>query len=249
MEATPLVSVIMPSFNSAETISQSIESVLAQIYQNWELLITDDHSSDDTFLVAKQYAEKDARIQVFCLKENGGAGKARNYSIEKAKGRFIAFLDSDDLWVSEKLSKQIPFMLENSLALSYSAYQKFDRSGDQGVIVPPESVSYKKLLYGNVIGCLTAIYDQEMLGKRFMPTIRKRQDMALWLDILKDIDLARGLTVSLAKYRTDTGMTVNKWKVLGYQWELYREVLRLSFLSSAKYFICYAVNGFLKSKK
>ncbi|MED5526641.1 MAG: glycosyltransferase family 2 protein [Pseudomonadota bacterium] len=245
----PLVSVIMPSYNSEITIKDSVQSVINQSYDNWELLITDDCSSDDTLRIIQELAQKDKRINFFSLPENGGAGKARNNSISEAKGRFIAFLDADDIWFPDKLEHQIDFMLKNDVALSYTGYQKFDSRGEQGVIKPPISITYKKLLYGNVIGCLTAIYDTAKVGKRFMPLIRKRQDMALWLDILKDVGFAQALPDVYAKYRTDTGMTVNKWKVLSYQWQLYRNVLKISFPNSLKYFLCYAFNGFIKAKK
>ncbi|RTR32539.1 glycosyltransferase family 2 protein [Shewanella atlantica] len=244
-----LVSIIMPSYNSAKTIAQSIDSVLAQKYRNWELLITDDKSSDDTLAIINKYRNKDKRIRLFENEINLGAGGSRNRSIKEAGGKYIAFLDSDDLWLADKLSIQIGYMQKNNVALSYTWYQKFGNHGDGGFVEPRLTVTYQQILYSNIIGCLTAVYDAELLGKRFMPLIRKRQDMGLWLDILKDIDMAKGVPQVLAKYRIDSGMTQNKIKVLKWQWLFYREVAELSVVSSLRYFIVYTVLGFLKYKK
>ncbi|MCU8073645.1 glycosyltransferase family 2 protein [Shewanella sp. SM29] len=248
MEYQPLVSIIMPSYNSANTIVESIESVLSQTYQNWELLITDDVSVDATKEIVSGYCVKDERIKLFQLEENSGAGASRNNSIRHSTGDYIAFLDSDDLWLSNKLSIQITFMEKNNVLLSYSAYQKFSSNGDGGIITPPNMTTYEQLLTGNVIGCLTAIYNAKVLGKRYMPLIRKRQDMGLWLSILKDIDTAYGMSNVLAKYRIDTGMTQNKMSILKWQWSFYRDVVGLNILKTIKCFGIYAYKGFLKNR-
>ena len=245
-----LVSIIMPSYNAEKFIRESINSVLAQTYQNWELLITDDVSKDNTVSIVKQYAKNEPRIQLVEKTNNGGAGVARNDSILRAKGRYIAFLDSDDLWMPEKLSKQISFMQHNNVPFSYTGYQKF--TGDKkllGEIIPPAETTYNELLNSNVIGCLTAIYDCQEIGKQFMPTIRKRQDMALWLHILKLTPKAVGIQESLAYYRVDVGMSSNKIEMLKWQWRLYREVEQLSIIKSLKHFVIYALKGYLKYKK
>lgn len=240
----------MPSYNVEKFIEESINSVLAQTYQNWELLITDDVSKDNTVSIVKKYAKNEPRIHLVEKTNNGGAGQARNDSILRAKGRYIAFLDSDDLWMPEKLSKQISFMQHKKLAFSYTGYQKF--TGDKkllGEIIPPAETTYNELLNSNVIGCLTAIYDCQEIGKQYMPTIRKRQDMALWLDILKLTPKAVGIQESLAYYRVDVGMSSNKIEMLKWQWRLYREVEQLSIIKSLKYFLNYALKGYLKYKK
>lgn len=244
-----LVSIIMPSYNSEKYIAKSIESVIEQRYQNWELLITDDVSSDKTVEIIERYAKNEARIKLFIQSENGGAGKARNNSIEKAKGAYIAFLDSDDLWHTEKLVKQIAFMQSSGAALTYTAYQKFNAKELLGTIKPPEKVNYRQLLNSNIIGCLTAVYDVEQLGKVYMPTIRKRQDMALWLSILKKTSWAFGLTETLALYRVDSGMSKNKFEMLTWQWKLYREVENLGLLHSIKCQFKYVFKGFVKYTK
>ncbi|MCR9930473.1 MULTISPECIES: glycosyltransferase family 2 protein [Vibrio diabolicus subgroup] len=243
-----VVSIIMPTYNSEQTVVESIQSVLSQTYKNWELIIVDDRSTDNTWQVIQTYADKYDNIRVFQNKENLGAGASRNFAIKKAKGRFIAFLDSDDLWMENKLAEQIPFMLENNYPLTYTHYSRFNNEEELSVVTAPEYTTYKKLMYSNVIGCLTAVYDTEALGKRYMPLIRKRQDMGLWLDILKDTPKAYCLPKPLAKYRMDSGMTANKFSVLSYQWKFYRDVVGLSLPRSLFTFSVYAVKGTMKHR-
>ncbi|KYN88995.1 glycosyl transferase [Vibrio cidicii] len=244
-----MVSVIMPSYNSGKTISESIGSVLQQSYTDWELIIVDDQSTDDTWSIISKYAEEFENIHIYRNKTNSGAGVSRNFAIEKSKGRFIAFLDSDDLWSKDKLSKQISFMLDNNYPFTYTYYQRFDKNGYRDIVEAPKYTTYHKLLYSNVIGCLTAIYDTHILGKKYMPLIRKRQDMGLWLDILKCVPKAYCLQEVLASYRMDSGMTANKLTVLSYQWAFYREVVGLSLFRSAFTFGIYALKGFIKHRK
>ncbi|HCE1776213.1 TPA: glycosyltransferase family 2 protein [Vibrio parahaemolyticus] len=243
-----LVSVIMPTYNSAGTVVESIQSVLSQTYKNWELIIVDDRSTDNTWQVIQTYADKYDNIRIYQNKENLGAGASRNFAIKKARGRFIAFLDSDDLWTEDKLAEQIPFMLENNYPLTYTHYNRFNSEEELSVVTAPEYTTYKKLMYSNVIGCLTAVYDTQALGKRYMPLIRKRQDMGLWLDILKDTPKAYCLPKPLAKYRMDSGMTANKFSVLSYQWKFYRDVVGLSLPRSLFTFSVYAVKGTMKHR-
>lgn len=238
----------MPSFNSKYIITESIESVLSQTYTNVELIIVDDNSADGTYdFLLKLYIDE-PKVKLLQNNTNLGAGASRNEAIKIAKGRFIAFLDADDLWHPEKLERQIEFMHDRDIAFSYTQYQKFDSTGDQGLVIPPDTVTYNQLLYSNVIGCLTAIYDTDKLGKCYMPLIRKRQDMGLWLSILKKIPEAYCLQENLAKYRIDSGMTKNKHTVLSYQWRFYREVVGLNFFRSAYTFLVYAYKGFIKSR-
>ncbi|EID7696656.1 TPA: glycosyltransferase family 2 protein [Vibrio parahaemolyticus] len=243
-----LVSIIMPSYNSEGTILESIQSVLSQTYKNWELIIVDDRSTDNTWQVIQTYADKYDNIRIYQNKENLGAGASRNFAIKKARGRFIAFLDSDDLWTEDKLAEQIPFMLKNNYPLTYTHYSRFSSEEELSVVTAPEYTTYKKLMYSNVIGCLTAVYDTQALGKRYMPLIRKRQDMGLWLDILKDTPKAYCLPKPLAKYRMDSGMTANKFSVLSYQWKFYRDVVGLSLPRSLFTFSVYAVKGTMKHR-
>jgi glycosyltransferase involved in cell wall biosynthesis len=248
-EEQPLVSIIMPAYNAELHIAESIDSVISQTYSNWELLITDDRSTDTTQKIINEYAIQDSRIKLFINEQNGGAGVARNNSIKQANGRFIAFLDADDQWLPEKLTKQISFMLKSDYAFTFTAYQKISGESLLGNVIPPSTTTYKKLLSSNVIGCLTAVYDSKILGKHYMPLIRKRQDMGLWLNILKQTPSAYSIPDVLALYRVDSGMTQNKFKILKWQWHLYREVQKLNILRSVKYFVVYALKGYLKYKK
>ena len=157
----------MPVYNSEKTISESIEGILCQIYDNWELLITDDGSNDKSLEIINKYSLSDERIKIF-TQNNSGASIARNNSIKNASGRFIAFCDSDDIWVPKKLDFQIKFMIKNELSFTYSSYQKFKNKSDFGGIVKaPQKVTYESLLRIDSIGCLTAIYDSSILGKRY----------------------------------------------------------------------------------
>ncbi len=239
-----LVSIIMPSYNSSKTIEVSIDSVLAQSYSNWELLITDDSSSDNTVEIIESY--KDPRIRLYRHDSNQGTGAARNNSIRIAKGEYIAFLDSDDLWLPEKLAKQISFMQTNGYKFTYSHYQKFDSKGERGIVYSPPSVTYDQLIYSNVIGCLTVIYDVKLLGKHYMPEIRKRQDMGLWLKLLKICGKAYALEEVLAKYKSDSGMTSNKLSMLAWQWKFYRDIAGLSRRRALYVFMIYCIYGVKK---
>ncbi|HBV76730.1 MULTISPECIES: glycosyltransferase family 2 protein [Vibrio] len=244
-----LVSIITPSYNS-QYIFDTYNSILGQSYTNWEWVITDDNSEPEFKEELEKIEKIDHRVRIFYLDKNQGAGAARNNSIFHSKGRYIAFLDSDDLWLPEKLQNQISFMIKNELDLSYSGYQKFSSDGgDLGIIIPPPTTNYNQLLKSNIIGCLTAIYDTKNLGKCYMPLIRKRQDFGLWLSILKKTDQVAGLPDVLAKYRIDSGMTQNKFEILKWQWRFYRNVAKLGVIQSIYYFSHYAILGLIKSQK
>ncbi|MGG4672562.1 glycosyltransferase [Providencia sp. Me1] len=165
---------------------------------------------------------------------------------EAAQGRFIAFLDSDDLWRPNKLKAQLSHMIEGNYPLSYTQYQKFTQEGKGKLVIPPNTVTYNELLYCNIIGCLTAVYDTKILGKQFMPLIRKRQDMGLWLKILAQGHTAYCCPQVLADYRTDSGMTQNKIDAAKYQWKFYRQELSFNIIKSTKYFIGYAIKGIIR---
>ncbi len=245
-----LVSIITPLYNSEKFLPYTIESVINQTYKNWELLIVDDMSTDNSLQIAMQYAQCDSRIKVIQLKENSGPAIARNVAIEAAKGKYIAFLDSDDLWLPTKLENQLKFMNDKNISFSYTAYKKIDEDGTyRGIIWVPERITYNKLLDTNVIGCLTAIYDAEKLGKIYMPNIAKRQDYALWLKILKKEKQAFGINVPLAVYRVRKGsVSSNKFKAAFYQWKIYREIEQISVFKSMYHFVKYVYYGFMKYK-
>jgi glycosyltransferase involved in cell wall biosynthesis len=247
---TNLVSIITPSYNSSRFISQTIESVLAQTYQDWEMIIVDDVSPDNSNDIIDEYCKKDSRITLIKLEKNSGPAVARNKAIEEAKGRYIAFLDADDLWHPEKLEKQINFMNENNLALSYASYYIISEDNvDLGIFTTKERIDYFDLLKTNSIGCLTAMYDTKLIGKVLMPNIIKKQDYGLWLKILKQIDYAKGLLEPLAYYRlVSNSVSSNKVDGIKYIWKIFRDVEKLNIFQSFYYFCFYVYYGLRKYK-
>lgn len=241
-----LVSVIMPSYNSSKFIGESIESVIFQTYQNWELLITDDFSTDNTVQIINDYIQKDNRIKLFKLDKNFGAAIARNNSIENAKGRFIAFLDSDDRWYPNKLELQLEFMHKNNIAFSCSNYDQIYENGEfnSKIIKVPNTISYNKYLKNTIIGCLTVIIDKSIVGDFRMPNIKSSHDMALWLLILKKGFNCFGLNENLATYRlVSTSNTAKKGKAAKDVWKVYREIEKLSLFKSFISFCGYVINA------
>ena len=175
----------MPSYNCEKYIGKSIDSVLNQTYENWELLIVDDVSTDSTIDIIKQYMKNDSRIQLFEMLENSGAALCRNKAVEVARGEYIAFLDSDDIWTSDKLSLQLKFMSDNNYNITCTGYQQIDISGKGRKFIPNNRVDYEGVLLSCPVGNSTVIYNCKNLGKIYTPNIRKRNDDALWLKILK----------------------------------------------------------------
>lgn len=246
-----LVSIITPTYNSEKYISETIESIQVQTYANWELLITDDCSTDHTIDIIKKYQKRDSRIKLFLLNKNQGAGAARNNSIKEANGRYIAFCDSDDQWKKNKLELQLTFIKNNKLLFSFTDYDVVSED-NQFVkrIKCPYRMTYSKLLKNNYVGCLTAIYDKEKLGKMYMPMIRKRQDWVLWLNIMSKIKNTKGLNDSLSIYRTRAGsVSRGKLHLIKYNWKVYRQELKFTFFASLMYLIQFLFFYTLKKLK
>jgi teichuronic acid biosynthesis glycosyltransferase TuaG len=246
----PLVSIITPCYNSALFIGETIDSVLSQTYLNWEMLIVDDNSNDESVNIIQKYMEKDNRIKIFILEENKGAANARNVGITKAKGDYIAFLDSDDLWYPEKLEEQISFMKEGDLAFSFTSYCLIDDKGENLDIVvnAPELVNYKYLIGNTVIGCLTVMIDRRKIMHIQMPEIQP-EDTALWLIILRNGHQAYGLQKILSKYRiVNNSVSRNKIKAAFRYWNLLRYQENISFFKTNFYFVKYALNAFNKNR-
>ena len=234
-----LVSVIMPTFNASKYLAGSIESILSQTYTNLELLITDDCSTDDTRNILKEFSERDKRVKVKYLKENSGPGVARNRSIERAKGRYIAFCDCDDRWMPDKLERQLAHMRKHDCALCSSSYLICDENDKiTGVNISPSHVTLGMLKRDNKIGCLTAIYDIKRLGHKFyMPAIRKRQDWALFLNILKECQICFCITEPLAYYRQRVNsVSSNKFSLVKYNVNVYETVFGYTRLRAYLYF-------------
>lgn len=197
-----LVSIITPAYNCSQTLAETIDSVLHQTYSNWEMLIVDDCSSDDTADIAAAYAQKDSRIKLIRMPQNSGSAAARNAAIQNAKGRFIALLDSDDLWKPEKLERQLTFMQENGYSFTFTAYEVFKNSLDQRrrIFEVPAKISYRQYLRNSIIGCLTVMVDKEQIPDFHMET-GYLEDVLTWMYYLRQGVVAYGLNENLASYR------------------------------------------------
>jgi teichuronic acid biosynthesis glycosyltransferase TuaG len=250
MNTDDMVSVIMPAYNSERYIEESILSVVNQSYGNLELLVTDDCSSDGTQQLVEGLAKRDRRIRYFRLNENSGAAVARNNSLNNAKGRYIAFLDADDVWLENKLELQLAFMTANDSAFSFTGYSAYYGSGrfDEKVVdsKTPEKIAHKDLLKKTcTVGCSTVILDRTKLPKIEMVNIRTGQDYALWLMLLREsAQVAHNYKRRLTGYRVLEGsISRNKFKKAKRQWQIYREMEKIKFLASIYLMFFYARNA------
>lgn len=268
----PDVSVIMPTFNAQAYVGEAIASVLAQTLGAWELLVIDDGSTDSTVSVVDELRGKDARIKLLRTKSNSGPAEARNVGIAAARGQYIAFLDSDDVWFPQKLAHQLSVMSESGAAFCCAAYRilRDNQITAQTVHVPPV-ITYSRMLRGSVIGCLTVVYDTRILGKcRFDDgrswidgSIYRRwinkvghEDYALWLHLLRTNEQRGvnnqyrfvGIDEPLAAYRVhDSSFSSSKKRAALYQWIIYRRSEKLGLLRSLYYFLQYAMSGVTKN--
>lgn len=222
-----LVSIITPTWNCGRFISETIESVLAQTYTKWEMLIVDDCSTDDTKEIVAKFQKQDSRIKYYCLSHNSGAAIARNEALKMAKGRWIAFLDSDDLWMPEKLELQIKFMVENGYYFSYHNYSEIDENGMtlHKIIHGPRRITRIGMISYCWPGCLTVMYDKSFIGDIQVPDIKKNNDYAMWLLISRKVS-CHLLERSLALYRKRTGSISNHsyTSLIKWHYRLFREV-------------------------
>ncbi|MBB6446837.1 glycosyltransferase family 2 protein [Bacillus benzoevorans] len=244
--ASDLISIITPAYNCGEFMAETIESVMKQSYQNWEMIIVDDCSTDQTREVAAEYSKQDQRIKYYLLEKNAGAAVSRTRAIELAAGTYIAFLDSDDLWTEEKLERQLFFMKENGYSFTCTSYEQIDESGSplHKTMKSKHKTNYNGVLLSCPVGNSTVMYDVTKLGKFVVPNIRKRNDDALWLQILKKEKYIYGMPDVLMKYRVRrNSISRNKLDLIKYHWYLYRSIEKLSLFRSA-FHICYW--GFLK---
>lgn len=234
----PLVSIITPAFNCEKTIKETYESIKNQTFESWEWIVVEDHSKDDTFEYVKELIKDDSKVVLLRTDKNSGAAVARNIGIEKAKGKYIAFLDSDDLWKKEKLSHQIQFMQENNYFFTFTNYDLLYSCGKiKQHRIKYSIITYKQLLKSDHIGCLTVVYDSEILGKVFMPLdCEKREDHGAWLDITKrGIDAYR-LDEYLSVYRIgEKTVSSSKFKMIKFQFKLYRKHEKFNYLKSMWY--------------
>jgi len=229
-----LVSIIMPAYNCQDFIEESIDSVINQSYIDWELIIIDDCSEDDTVSIIQKKINVDNRIKLYRLETNSGAAIARNTAISYAKGEFIAFLDSDDIWFPNKLEKQLTFMRENGYSFTCSSYNKIDSSGNslRQVIKTREISNYDQILKYSP-GNSTVIYNSSRLGKFYIPDIRKRNDYVMWLSIIKTAKYLYGYNEVLSSHRVrENSLSFNKRNLVKYHWYVYKKIEKISTIYS-----------------
>ncbi len=243
------VSIITPVYNSAAFIAETLNAVINQTHTNWELIAVDDCSKDNSLSILEEYAVKDKRIKIIIQDENQGQITARNMALQEATGRYIAFLDSDDIWKPHKLERQLQFMKNKNAAIVHSYYENIDENGDKlnKTIKAPLIVNYKQLLNTNYLGCLTVLYDTKKIGKHMMPYVGKRDDWACWLNILKQGHVAYCIPEVLAFYRIHSNsLSSNKMKTSMYNWGILRNNQNLPIPQAAYHFSMYF---FLSIKK
>ena len=244
-----LVSIVTPVYNSEKFISETIESIQSQTYRNWELLLIDDCSKDNSYEIIKNYMQNDDRIKYIKLEKNSGAAVSRNTGIKNAKGRFIAFIDSDDLWEAKKLEIQVKYMLENKLGFSFTSYRyiKEDGTRTNKIAKAPNKINYNGLLKNTIIGCSTVLIDRNIIGDFTMPLVRRGQDTATWLQLLKKEKYAYGISEALVNYRlVGNSISSNKITALKRTWTTYRNVEKLGLLKSSYVFCFYVFNAIKK---
>lgn len=248
-----LISIITPMYNAEKYVGQTIESVLSQTYSHWEMLIVNDGSKDNCAEIVKKYAEKDNRIKLI-NQPNGGSASARNNALKNAQGRYICFLDADDLLLPTFFEKQLQFLQDKNATLVFASYNRIDEVGNEKLkpFIVPEKVTYHTLLKTCPISCLTSIYDKEKVGEQYFKEELKslRDDFVFWLEMLKKINIAYGNKEILASYRVfQSSTTGNKKKVIKPQFLVYYQVEKLGLLKSVYYLCHWAINGFFKYNK
>jgi len=244
-----LVSIITPTFNSAKYIAETIQSVQKQTYTNWEMIIVDDGSSDDTVAVVKKIQETEHRIYLIEQSQNVGPAITRNKGIDHATGKYLTFLDADDIWFTDFIENSINTINKTRIPFVFSSYRRSNENLEYvySDFIVPKKVTYTDILKTNSISCLTAFIDIEIAGKKLMPLIHKRQDMGLWLKYLKEIPFAYGIQETKAIYRIrKNSLSRKKSNLIKYQWQFYREVENLSILQSTYYMLQWMYRGFMK---
>jgi teichuronic acid biosynthesis glycosyltransferase TuaG len=249
MEAQPLVSVIMPCYNMEKYVADSIASVQRQTYSNWELLIVDDVSTDETVKIVTKRTETDERIHFVVKPQHSGIADTRNQCIQMAQGRFLAFLDADDIWHPEKLETQVRFMLERNVGFTYTTYDWIDEEGNtlNKSINTIGHLDYETYLRNTIIGCSTVVVDKTIVGEVVVPRFRTSEDTATWLDILKQGHLAYAIDMPLTSYRIRRkSASSNKLKASYDLWRVYRQQEKMPLFKTMECFFSYAFNAIKK---
>lgn len=245
-----LISIVTPVYNAERFIAETIKSVQAQEYTNWELLLVNDQSTDNSQFIIEEFAIEDNRIKVINLAENSGAAVARNTGIAASKGQYIAFVDSDDAWDSDKLIRQIAFMQKGGIAFSYTDFRLVDEQGNvlKEKANVPLSLDYTGLLKNTAIACSTVMIDREQIGDLRMPLVRKGQDTATWLQIMRETGIkAYGITLPLNSYRQVAGsISSDRIGALKRTWNTYYNLEKLPLPKASYYFASYVMNAILR---
>ena len=247
----PFVSVVMPSYNAEKYISEAIQSVIAQTYENWELLIIDDCSTDSTANIVKQFSDVDSRITLYSNPKNMGVALTRNKGMNLAKGSWIALLDSDDVSHKDKLEKQLVAAENTGADIIYCSYSLMDKNGEHlSDFIVPERTSYDDMLRKSVLSCSTVLLRSSILSAHCFFTNYYHEDYVFWLELLKSGYTAVASPGILADYRIVDGSRSNdKLKSARNRWLIYREIEKLSLGKSVRVFAAYAFNGFIKHKR
>ena len=246
----PEVSIITPCYNSSKFLKETIQSVLNQSFTDWEWLITDDYSTDNSVKIIKEI--NDPRIILTIAEKNGGAGNARNLSLEKATGKFITFLDADDFWEPNFLEEMVSFMKKENAELAYSNYARCDENLNPKIadFKADKEVTFSNLLKTCRLSLLSSMYDSERVGKEFFPAGSKREDHVMWLNLLKKIPVGKPLNKTMAKYRMhESSVSRKKTNIMKDQYLVYKDYMKFSTLKSLYYTMNWALNGFLKYSK
>ncbi len=246
----PEISIITPCYNSSKFLQETIKSVLNQTFTDWEWLITDDCSLDNSVEILEN--QNDSRIKIFKTEKNGGAGHARNISLENTTGRFITFLDADDFWEPNFLEEMVSFMKKENAELAYSNYARCDEN-----LVPKiedfkadKEVTFNNLLKTCRLSLLSSMYDSQRVGKEFFPEGSKREDHVMWLNLLKKIPMGKPLPKTMAKYRMhESSISRKKTNIMKDQYLVYKDYMKFSTLKSWYYTANWALNGFMKYSK
>ncbi|MBI9100221.1 MAG: glycosyltransferase family 2 protein [Spirochaetaceae bacterium] len=246
------VSIITPIYNGADFIEDTALCLAKQTFTDYEWVVIDDCSTDDTKEVLQRLSDNDKRIKLVFLQKNSGPIVARNKGMDDASGRFIAFLDADDIWVPEKLEKQLAFMEENQTALSFTSFRKIDLEGNitsRFRIPVPRKVNYAKLIESNCIPASSAMFDREIVGEMRQDSskIISKDDFFFWLEMLKVCHTAMGMKEDLFRLRIHKkSITNDKLEMARRHWKMYREVFHFSVLKSLRYYIIYSIKGLAK---
>ena len=245
-----LISVITPVYNAEKFLPDTVRSIMNQTYQNWELILVNDCSKDNSQELILDFCKQDNRIKYVNLEKNMGEGGARDAGMDVAEGRYVAFVDSDDMWKPEKLQIQYDFMKKNNLGFTFTSYELVSETGKKfnHKIKAPKEMTYKKLLKNTIIGCSTTMLDRSIVGDFRMPVSRLFVDHPTWFKLLKEGHKAYGIDIVLTEYRiVKTSLSYNKIKELKRKWKMYRITEGFGFWKSLYYF-CWNVFNAVKKR-